>query len=191
MYIAMYKSIDSAFWCAYCKAKLYRWLKMLSEHGVCLLTGIQCTKEAGLEITRKITPYLQETYYGGTSEVKVVENPINVAYSSHSLEAHMDVGQYESQPGLSIFQCVRFDECVEGGESIVVDLLAVMERLRVTRPHHFATLIRVPATFFRIHYKRSSYAFDTHTPYLWSTIIISSKHTFGCYLGSLGSAMSV
>jgi hypothetical protein len=50
MYIAMYKSIDSAFWCAYCKAKLYRWLKMLSEHGVCLLTGIQRTKEAGLEV---------------------------------------------------------------------------------------------------------------------------------------------
>ena len=51
------------------------------------------------------------------------------------------------------FVC-RFDECVEGGESIVVDLLAVMERLRVTHPHHFATLVRIPATFIRIHYKR-------------------------------------
>ena len=43
---------------------------------------------------------------------------------------------------------------MEGGESIVVDLLAVMENLRVTHPHHFATLVSVPATFFRIHYKR-------------------------------------
>ena len=54
------------------------------------------------------------------------------------------------------FVCVsiRFDECVEGGESIVVDLLAVTERLRVTHPHHFATLVRIPATFIRIHYER-------------------------------------
>ena len=48
----------------------------------------------------------------------------------------------------------RFDDCVEGGESIVVDLLAVMEKLRVTHPHHFDTLVRVPATFNRIHYER-------------------------------------
>ena len=48
----------------------------------------------------------------------------------------------------------RFDECVEGGESIVVDALAVVEKLRVTHPHHFSTLVRVPATYNRIQYDR-------------------------------------
>ena len=48
----------------------------------------------------------------------------------------------------------RNDNCVVGGDTIVVDALAVVERLRVTHPHHFDTLVRVPATFQRIHYNR-------------------------------------
>ena len=53
----------------------------------------------------------------------------------------------------------RNDECVEGGESTIVDALAVVEKLRVTHPHHFATLVRVPTTFQRIHYERYIYTF--------------------------------
>ena len=49
---------------------------------------------------------------------------------------------------------IRNDDCVTGGETIVVDALAVAEKLRATHPHHFATLTRVPATFQRIHYER-------------------------------------
>ena len=41
-------------------------------------------------------------------EVKVAKSPNNVAYDSHKLETHMDAPQYESQPGLSLFQCVRY-----------------------------------------------------------------------------------
>ena len=43
---------------------------------------------------------------------------------------------------------------MEGGASILVDGLAAFENLRVTHPHHFATLARVPATFQRIYYDR-------------------------------------
>ena len=46
----------------------------------------------------------------------------------------------------------RNDECVTGGESLIVDALAVVEKLRVTHPHHFDTLVRVPATFQRIYH---------------------------------------
>ena len=48
----------------------------------------------------------------------------------------------------------RVDECVTGGDSIVTDVLAVVEKMRITHPHHFATLVRIPATFHRIHYDR-------------------------------------
>ena len=44
----------------------------------------------------------------------------------------------------------------------MVDLLAVMEELRVTHPHHFDTLVRVPATFYRIHYERFASIHSTH-----------------------------
>ena len=46
-------------------------------------------------------------------------------------------------------KCLRFryDECVEGGESILLDSLPLLEQLREDCPKHFATLTRVPATF--------------------------------------------
>ena len=53
----------------------------------------------------------------------------------------------------------RNDECVEGGESTIVDALAVAEKLRVTHPHHFATLVRVPSTYHSIHYERLKMSF--------------------------------
>ena len=65
----------------------------------------------------------------------------------------------------------RNDECVEGGESIVVDALAVVEKLRVTHPHHFSTLVRVPATFNRTHYDR--YPHSVLLVYMSVAVIVS------------------
>ena len=48
----------------------------------------------------------------------------------------------------------RFDPCVNGGESILLDTYPVLEELRQKHPEHFATLARVPATFQKIHYER-------------------------------------
>ena len=48
----------------------------------------------------------------------------------------------------------RFDPCVNGGESILLDAYPVLEELRQKHPEHFATLARVPATFQKIHYER-------------------------------------
>ena len=48
----------------------------------------------------------------------------------------------------------RNDACVVGGESVVVDGFAVLEKLRREYPQHFSTLARVPATFQKIHYER-------------------------------------
>ena len=62
----------------------------------------------------------------------------------------------------NIILTTRNDKCVKGGESIVVDALAVAEKLRVTHPHHFDTLVRVPATFHRIYYKRLDYQTISH-----------------------------
>ena len=41
------------------------------------------------------------------SEVKVVENPINISYGPSLVEPHMDVSQYESHPGLVLLHCLR------------------------------------------------------------------------------------
>ena len=48
----------------------------------------------------------------------------------------------------------RNDACVQGGRSILLDAFPVLEEMRRCFPIHFATLVRVPATFQKIHYDR-------------------------------------
>ena len=53
----------------------------------------------------------------------------------------------------------RFDECVIGGNSQLVDMFHAMEILRQESPEYFHTLTRVPCTFSTIDYKRKSPAY--------------------------------
>lgn len=48
----------------------------------------------------------------------------------------------------------RFDECVEGGESIFLDAFTIADEFRVNFPDLFHTLTTVPATFQKVHYDR-------------------------------------
>ena len=48
----------------------------------------------------------------------------------------------------------RFDSCVEGGDSLFVDVFDVVEELRHQHPDHFNTLCSVPVTFQKVHYDR-------------------------------------
>ena len=80
--------------------------------------------------------------------------PINAAYSDAELDFHMDLSHYESPPGLQFLHCLRFDDCVTGGETVFVDVWHVAETLRATCPNYFDTLTRVPATFQKMHFDR-------------------------------------
>jgi gamma-butyrobetaine dioxygenase len=131
---------------------VWKWLKNVNEYGVCLLHGVPCTKEDGLEVSKKICPYLQETFYGGLTELKVEDSAISVSYGHGALEPHQDMPEYESYTGITLIHCLRNDRCVAEGESVIVDGLAVVEKLRKTHPHYFDTLVRVPATFHRINH---------------------------------------
>ena len=54
---------------------------------------------------------------------------------------------------LCLWAC-RFDECVEGGDSQLVDAWYEAQRLRHSHPKHFDTLTTVPATFQKVHFDR-------------------------------------
>lgn len=47
----------------------------------------------------------------------------------------------------------RFDECVEGGESVMLDTLPVLNEMRSKHPKLFQTLTQVPVTFQRVQHK--------------------------------------
>ena len=97
---------------------------------------------------------------------------IDAAYSTDDLLWHMDQGVFESPPGIQLLHCLkyhtsiilvcflclscffsiqRFDDCVSGGETILVDLYGTAQKLRSEYPHHFKTLTEVPYSVQRIH----------------------------------------
>lgn len=51
---------------------------------------------------------------------------------------------------------ISFDDSVDGGETVLLDLFPVLEELRERFPKLFQTLAEVPATFQKIHHDRCS-----------------------------------
>ncbi|KAM7437880.1 hypothetical protein ABFA07_012538 [Porites harrisoni] len=136
------------------KEGLWKMLCQLSDHGVSLVKQVPIDDEETVcKVARRMGPP-QETIYGMTFNVLSVPNPINIAYSDVELALHMDLMYYESPPGLQLLHCLRYDPEVEGGESIFVDAFEVAKDLRKQFPDDFNDLVRIPATFQKIHFER-------------------------------------
>lgn len=133
----------------------FEWLHNLNLYGVTLVTNVPTKTESIAEVGELIGP-VTTTLYGRVSEVVAVENPINIAYSSIGLDYHQDLMYYESPPGLQLLHCLRFCPQVTGGHSLFIDAFYVAEKLREKYPHHFQTLLKVPATFKKIHFDRKN-----------------------------------
>jgi len=131
-------------------------LEQVNEYGLSLVTGVPC--ETG-EVQRFAERALgirvsHDLLYGGVFDVRDEPDPVNIAYTSLELEGHMDLAYYESPPGLQLLHCLRFDDCVRGGESTFIDIHNIAEMLRERDPESFRTLCRVPATFQKEHMER-------------------------------------
>ncbi|CAH3032730.1 unnamed protein product [Porites lobata] len=136
------------------KEGLWKMLCQLSDHGMSLVKQVPIDDEETVrKVARRMGP-LHETIYGLTFNVLTVPNPITIAYSDVELALHSDLVYYESPPGLQFLHCLRFDPEVEGGESIFVDAFEVAKDLRNQFPDDFNNLVRIPATFQKIHFER-------------------------------------
>ena len=136
-------------------AAAHQWLSALAAHGATLLRGVPCEEHRVAEVAELIGP-LQPQIYGDTFDVRSEPRPINLAYTGEAIGPHMDLCYYESPPGLQLLHCMRFDDAVAGGESVLIDGFAVGERLRRDDPAAFETLARVPATFVKDHAQREN-----------------------------------
>ncbi|ELT94056.1 hypothetical protein CAPTEDRAFT_227933 [Capitella teleta] len=132
---------------------LFKWLHCLNEYGMCVVREVPTREGMVKEAAEKIWS-IQQTIYGELFDVVSTPKPINVAYSDAKLGFHMDLAYYESPPGLQFLHCLKFDDCVEGGDSLLVDAWHVAEQLKTSHPEHFETLARVPATLQKIHFDR-------------------------------------
>ncbi|XP_070538948.1 gamma-butyrobetaine dioxygenase-like isoform X2 [Ptychodera flava] len=132
---------------------LFRWLCDINDYGVTLVTDVPAEDNQVGKVAQLIAP-IQRTMYGEIFDVQSTPKPINVAYSSTKLGFHMDLVYYESPPGLQLLHCMRFDPEVTGGDSLFLDSFQVAAELREKYPKYFDTLVRVPATFQKIHFDR-------------------------------------
>jgi len=125
----------------------------IATNGYCLVSGCPTGQGDVVKIAKTISPPIPSVY-GETFDVVSEENPNNIAYSTVGLGPHVDLTYLEAPPGLQFFLCRRQDECVEGGDSTLVDAFAAAEDLRRKHPHHFETLASTLVRFQKIHYER-------------------------------------
>ena len=126
----------------------------MAKRGLNVVRNVPMAEGQVRRLAELIAP-VQRTIYGEIFDVKVETNPINIAYSDAELGFHQDLVYYESPPGMQFLHCLRFDDCITGGESRFLDIMRATRMFRRLHPLHFDTLARIPATFQKVHFERS------------------------------------
>jgi gamma-butyrobetaine dioxygenase len=125
---------------------LFDWMTALDRDGLTIVRNMPDGDEAVIDVAQRIA-YLRRTNFGVTFNVSSVPNPINLAYTSLALPLHTDLPNQEVPPGYQFLHCLANES--EGGASVFVDALRVMEDLRVEAPEHFKLLAEyaIPSRF--------------------------------------------
>ncbi|XP_071832956.1 2-(trimethylamino)ethylphosphonate dioxygenase-like isoform X2 [Apostichopus japonicus] len=128
----------------------FEWLQAMDKYGLALIKNVPCEDGKVVEVGEMVAP-VYETLYGKVFNVVSKAKVTNIAYLEVPLEFHQDLPYYESPPGLQFLHCIRLDPSVEGGANVFVDVFHVAEQLQREYPKYFETLLKVPATFQKIH----------------------------------------
>ena len=126
---------------------LFEWMTELDRDGLTIVRNMPKTDEAVVDVAERID-YLRRTNFGVTFNVVSVPNPINLAYTSIALPLHTDLPNQELPPGYQFLHCLV--NASEGGASLFVDSLKVLEDLRSENLEHFRLLSEY-AIPFRFH----------------------------------------
>ena len=125
------------------------WLLKIYEDGLSLLKNVPL--ESG--IVEEVGNYIyacSHTIFGKLTDVIAKEEDPDVVYQQGPLTLHTDEPYYESSPGLTLLHCLKFDECVKGGENVIVDHCAAAEEFRQDFPEEFDALTKTPIIMGKI-----------------------------------------
>ena len=128
------------------------WLLKIYEDGLSLLKNVPL--ESG--IVENMAEFIyapSRSIFGRVNDILAdpsEEAGADVAYQQGPLTLHTDEPYYESPPGLSLLHCLKFDECIEGGENVLIDHCAAAEEFRKDFPKDFEVLTKIPIAFGRI-----------------------------------------
>ena len=120
------------------------WLDGLYRYGFAKLNNGPTESGALLKVA-EVFGYVRETNYGKWFEVRTEVNPVNLAYTGMGLQAHTDNPYRDPVPTMQILYCL--ENAAEGGDSIVVDGFACIQRLMEEDPEAVRLLSQYCARF--------------------------------------------
>jgi len=134
----------------------FEWFDLIIENGFCVVKNVPLEHEMVLKVAQEISPLSYGTYEDmyNVQEDTSGNTPEHAAYTTQPLNFHQDVLHLEAVPGVQMLHAVRFDKCVEGGNSLLIDMFNVAEILRRESPEDFQALTRIPTTFATKNYDK-------------------------------------
>lgn len=130
-----------------------KYLKHMADYGLAIVQNFSQEDTYPVRDFAQMIAPIQRNIYGDVYDVKVEPDPINIAYADGPLPLHSDLVYYESPPGLQFIHCIRFDDTIKGGESLIVDSFDVAVRFKKDYPAYFDTLANTPVRFQKMHVK--------------------------------------
>jgi gamma-butyrobetaine dioxygenase len=139
-------ALPEAGWDAFAHdpAERARCLEALLVKGFALVHGVPVRDRAVLGVAGAFG-FVRVTNYGELFEVRVEENPANLAFSSLPITPHTDNPYRDPVPTIQLLHCLA--NAAEGGDSGLVDGFHAAARLRDEQPDSFDVLTRTPVTF--------------------------------------------
>ena len=139
-------AVPEAAWDAFAHdpAERARCLEALLVKGFVLVHGVPVRDRAVLDVA-EVFGFVRVTNYGELFEVRVEENPANLAFSSLPITPHTDNPYRDPVPTIQLLHCLT--NAAEGGDSGLVDGFHAAARLRSERPEAFDILTRTPVIF--------------------------------------------
>ncbi len=116
-------------------------------YGAIVFDGLPTSEGAMLHVATRFG-YVRETNFGPVFDVRSVPDSTDLAYRAVALTAHTDNPYRTPVPGIQLLHCLVND--TTGGESTLVDGLAVVDQLQADDPEAVDLLAAVPVRF---HYR--------------------------------------
>ena len=126
------------------EAGLADWLQALARYGFAILRNGPTADREVLRVAERVG-WPRETNFGRYFDVVSKPQPNNAAYTAVALEPHVDLPNWQRPPDFQLLYCLTND--AEGGESTLVDGLAVANALRESDPAAYRLLTEVPIDF--------------------------------------------
>lgn len=102
------------------------WLESVQRYGFARMRGTPPSADFLEALALRVGP-IRETNFGRIFDVRTTAEQTSNAYTAVALPPHTDLSTREYQPGLQYLHCVA--NAAEGGDSVLVDGLAVCRRL--------------------------------------------------------------